>query len=417
MQAAIPGNTISLSKSSDTGATWAPLENGPQGAAIDVSPHPSDPLKLVVLAESGVFRSTDGGSTWTQSAVMPFATALGRSPVSAGLLYAAFNFGQVSVSIDDGVRCSTGTTVYPRVDQQVGSPTSASTIYAFSRTSSYRYFYQSTNGGATWKAASLTGLPAADFQSLVTVGDGTYYLAVASGIASRNGLFKSTDGGGTWASVTAGLPAALHPGQHSIAVAGTTIYYAQGGVYRSTDAGANWTLLATAPDSAGIAVSSQDRSMLYAITTAGTLQSTTDGGTTWSADATGLPKDLDLLSSAFAIASPSARSATRAQIAIFAIRGVLGGDNFTYSGSPTLATRAPRHLDSSGFKRCTSWESRRVVEAASIARTIGLPARRLRYLSPGPGWVRLPIVRLLTRPPLLLPMYRRRIRSSSGFSG
>ena len=310
MQAAIPGNTTSLSKSSDTGATWTPFESGLQGAAIDVSPHPSDPLKLVVLAESGVFRSTDGGSTWTQTAVMPFATALGRSPVSTGLLYAAFNGGQVSVSTDDGVTWSAVTTVNFKVDQLVASPTSASTVYAFSRTSSYSNFYQSTNGGATWKAASLTGLPAAEnFQSLVAVSDGTYYLAVASGIASRNGLFKSTDGGGTWASVSAGLPAGLHPGQHSIAVAGTTIYYAQGGVYRSTDAGANWTLLATAPDSAGIAVSSQDRSVFYAITTAGTLQSTTDGGATWSADATGLPKDLDLLSSAFAIASPSARSA------------------------------------------------------------------------------------------------------------
>ncbi|HCV44390.1 MAG TPA: hypothetical protein DGH68_12955, partial [Bacteroidetes bacterium] len=75
------------------------------------------------------------------------------------------------------------------------------------------------------------------------------------------GIYKSTDGGNTWAPSISGLlnltvqAMAISGSNPNILFCGTTQTGASNGVYKSTDAGATWTLSNTGITEASIAIS------------------------------------------------------------------------------------------------------------------------------------------------------------------
>ena len=92
------------------------------------------------------------------------------------------------------------------------------------------------------------------------------------------GLFKSTDGGGTWNRIHESLVGpAIDP------VTPTTIYAADTGrVFRSTDAGAKWAVVGSTDVSVkAFAIDPVTPTTLYGLGAA-TIIKSTDGGTTWS---------------------------------------------------------------------------------------------------------------------------------------
>ena len=114
--------------------------------------------------------------------------------------------------------------------------------------------------------------------------------------ATAGGVFKSTDGGASWSSVTDGFSVlsigalAMDPSNPNVIYAGTGESYAGhlgNGIFKSADAGVTWTLLGK-PAAAGafnyiqrLVVSPANPSHLYAATRAG-LYLSKDGGATWS---------------------------------------------------------------------------------------------------------------------------------------
>ena len=104
------------------------------------------------------------------------------------------------------------------------------------------------------------------------------------------GVFRSTDGGGTWQPASGGLPETYLPGL-AVDPNDPLVAYAGGSVvYKTSDGGASWVQAGSLPPSLvnSIAVDPSDSQVVYAGSYMGVFMST-DGGGAWSeVDPTGL---------------------------------------------------------------------------------------------------------------------------------
>jgi hypothetical protein len=132
-------------------------------------------------APNGIFKSTNGGVSWTLS-----STGLPLQPGS--------------------------TTAHYSVLAMVMDPTNRNVLYAavnpfFDNSSFIGNVYKSTNGGASWAVAG-SGLAGQDIRALVIDPDNSLRVFAASGgsVLNPGGVFVSEDGGTTWNSISAGLP-------------------------------------------------------------------------------------------------------------------------------------------------------------------------------------------------------------------
>ena len=154
--------------------------------------------RLLAATSSGVMRSSDGGSTWTQPTLgsAEEVSDLAVSPHDPDLIVAATPSG----------------------------------------------FFRSTDGGETWRQVS-SGLGGATQHALAFMpSDDPVLFATTSG-----GLFRSRDKGATWRLVNGGIP---HSDLTGIAVSpdGRTVYasdFTWGGIFRSVDGGSTWDRMNT----------------------------------------------------------------------------------------------------------------------------------------------------------------------------
>ena len=107
--------------------------------------------------------------------------------------------------------------------------------------------YKSTNGGLSWSAAS-NGLPSDQGVCSLVIDPATPSILYAGTFSG--GVFKSTDGGGSWAAVNNGQPyrsvSSLAIDPATPATLYTSVFYSykggsgSGGVFKSTDGGGSW---------------------------------------------------------------------------------------------------------------------------------------------------------------------------------
>ncbi|MDP3149364.1 MAG: T9SS type A sorting domain-containing protein [Ignavibacteria bacterium] len=174
--------------------------------------------------------------------------------------------------------------------------------------------WKTTNGGITWNDLSsqfelLTfGAIAIDPQNPETVYAGTGELLAGwdMNTYSGDGIYKSTDGGNTWAKINQGIGNSTHiaalavsPGNSNIILAALASGnwfkgdMSNEGIWRSTDAGATWTRVKALQDPNDIVFHPTDPNRVYfscggGYTTAGVYAST-NGGVNWIQTNTGLP--------------------------------------------------------------------------------------------------------------------------------
>ena len=126
---------------------------------------------------------------------------------------------------------------------------------------------------------AFVSLPAAGSRSWrgVATHDGvTVYAVVYGGV-----IYKSADGGATWAALSSG-------GRYWYGVAthdGVTVYaVVHGGViYKSADGGATWAALSSAGSRNWHGIATHDGVTVYAAVYGGAIYKSTDGGATWAA--------------------------------------------------------------------------------------------------------------------------------------
>ena len=229
-------------KTIDAGQNWSPISDTkiPLGSigAIEVAQSDpdvvyvgtgSDGVRSNVSIGRGVYKSTDAGQTWTFMGLRDVGQigAMRVHPSNADVIYVS----------------ATGNPFKPN---------------------SERGIFRSRDGGRNWQRVLYVSDSTGGADVELQPGNPDVVFAVMSRIerkpwtiisgAREGGIYKSTDGGETWARLTNGLPNELI-GKGNIGVTAANpsrlylLYEAKpgGGLYRSDDAGATWALVNSTP--------------------------------------------------------------------------------------------------------------------------------------------------------------------------
>lgn len=226
-----------LWKSTDGGTTWSPLtDNFARLSSGSVAIDPNNPSTIYYGTGElnfnidgypgvGVFKSTDGGGSWSQI----------LSTASVPLYYTS----KIVVS-------------------------SNSTVYV----SGLYDAYKSTDGGSSWTELGLTNGAVDDIVVDPTNANVLYasYGSTWTGDSANYGIHKSTNGGASWTWLTSGLPPTSQLSRISIATApsNTQVLYAAingnkpnnasvdtNRVYTSTNGGTSWSVLPSVSSNGG----------------------------------------------------------------------------------------------------------------------------------------------------------------------
>jgi photosystem II stability/assembly factor-like uncharacterized protein len=182
-EACIRGNIISgngIYKSTDAGKNWSFVGLKDTHAIGRIIVHPKNPDIAFVAAlghpfgpnqERGIFRTTDGGKSWTK------------------VLYKDENTGAIDVTFDP----SNPNILFAGLWQARRSP------WGMDSGGPGSGLYRSSDGGATWKRLDGHGLPSGILGRIgVTVAYGNPNRVWALIEADKGGLFRSDDGGENW---------------------------------------------------------------------------------------------------------------------------------------------------------------------------------------------------------------------------
>jgi photosystem II stability/assembly factor-like uncharacterized protein len=251
------------------------------GRVTTVTGVPSQPRTYYMgVASGGVFRTIDGGTTWT-----PITD--GKVPVgSTGCISVADSNPNIVYlgTGSDGIRSnvSTGRGVYKTTDAgatwtfaglynagQIGAlrihPTNPDIVWVSAMGNAFkpngeRGVFKTTDGGKNWKNVLFVSdqVGAMDVEIHPTNPDIVYAWmsrlerkpwTIISG-SREGGFYKSTDGGETFARIMTGLPSELiGKGNLAVSAAKPDRIYALveakpgGGFYRSDDVGRTWSLM------------------------------------------------------------------------------------------------------------------------------------------------------------------------------
>jgi photosystem II stability/assembly factor-like uncharacterized protein len=150
----------------------------------------------------GVLKSTDGGANWFQTGDLPnagtnyYGYKLIQHPGNANILFAATTAGIYRTTNAGTSWTQEQTGVFTDIEFKPGDP---NTMYAVRRGGASPFF-KSTDGGATWSNAGITGVPgtAERLAIGVSAANSAYvYLLTgpATGSGSFRGVYRSTNSG------------------------------------------------------------------------------------------------------------------------------------------------------------------------------------------------------------------------------
>jgi photosystem II stability/assembly factor-like uncharacterized protein len=142
-------------RSTNAGATWEEVRSlslfqTPGGLAID----PQNPSRLFLNSAGLLYRTQDGGATWSVINSRAFFAPLVVDPKTPGTLYGV-GLG-VAKSTDDGrtwVDNKNGLPEHPGIRGLFVVPTTPTTLYAGTRDG----IFKSTDAGVNWEASDITG--------------------------------------------------------------------------------------------------------------------------------------------------------------------------------------------------------------------------------------------------------------------
>ena len=262
-------------KSTDAGKTWQHigLDDSRQIPSILVDPH--DPNLVMVAAQGnihalsetrGLYRSTDGGKTWTKTLYIDDQTGV-----------------QKIAWASDKPQVMLATTVRHFFD-----PNPARVGNSPSRPAGGTKLFKSTDEGLTWNEIGGHGLPTLSGRTCVAVAMNTD--AQRMFIVGDSGLYRSDDGGANWHQMDAAdRRVANGQGGYNCGVYVNSknpdiVYVINTCSYRSLDGGKTFTGFKGAPggdDPQQMWIDPNDGNRLFFGTDQGATISL-DGGTTWS---------------------------------------------------------------------------------------------------------------------------------------
>jgi len=256
-------------KSTDGGATWTNVGLRDTHIISGVVVDPRNPDTVLVAAggdhwsgnERGVYKTTDGGKNWKQVLFKDATTHvadLAADPDNPSILYAA---------------------LWHRADAPPGDDDKP-------KTEQDAFIYKSTDEGSTWSAVEGKGLPTEPMERVgVAVAPGTNGMRVYA-IATQ-GLFRSDDGGANWQRSTSDprVVGNTYFGRVFVDPKNADfVYVAQTSMYRSTDGGRTFEAWSGAPSGDDVHVlwinPASPQNMILGVDQGAIIS--VDGGKTWS---------------------------------------------------------------------------------------------------------------------------------------
>ena len=246
----------SLLKSIDAGNTWNVMSvvqsNGIGSLAVD----PQYPGTLYAGARDGVFKSTDGGQGWAKVLNSAQIVEVTVAPSEPNLVLAAASDG-VYRSDDNG---STWTrTLNSHAHSVKVAAADSQVVHAGTAEGVYR----SADGGLSW-ANQSSGLQYTDVGPLTVhpqdpnavlagsnIWQWTFHRDPFPASTEGEGIYKTTDGGGSWSKKTGGfidrdvVAVAVDPNNPDVVYVGPEC---SRGIFRSQDGGASWAFISGGPE-------------------------------------------------------------------------------------------------------------------------------------------------------------------------
>jgi hypothetical protein len=303
-------------KTTNDGGGWLDIGMQGMGSGSAMAIDPMNP-QIIYVAANGVYKSTNGGATWTKTSFPLEANAIAVDPVTPSNVYATaydrstFMPKGVYKSSDSGTMWAEVNTGLTSLDTDflVASPNA---LFVNAGNALYR----STNGAGNWTPVAGITFPyalawapsmptrvylarggagvhvsndsGATFGTAVSTGDVMQTLAVDPTNANlvygggRNDAFwTSTTGGASWTNTSTGISArsvgslAMVPSVPDTVLASTSQ-----GVFRTTNGGVSWSLASSA---AGGHLLFDATTPTRAYACGGTLYTSIDSGASWTA--------------------------------------------------------------------------------------------------------------------------------------
>ena len=296
---------------------WGVVSGRVRALAVD----PLNPQTIYIgAAAGGIWKTTNGGASWQDAggslASLTFG-AIAIDPSNSNIVYAgageSIRYFNTTTYSGKGIYKSTnGGSTWTQITSGLGStthfgavrvsPTSSSTVFAALGSGNYHAstpgnegLWRSTDAGTTWTRT----LNADDgFDVLPHPSTANRVYGATGGAVSTAGFYRSTNNGAGWTQVTTGLPASTSIHRMQLALSTGTpatlyalIYTEPSGVgtvslYRSTNDGTNWSSVGSSYTTGQgwydlmVAVNPTDVNEVYIGTEE--LRRSTNGGSTFS---------------------------------------------------------------------------------------------------------------------------------------
>ncbi len=201
-----------LWRTTNGGTTWTPLTDGmPRIGVSGIAVNYNNANTIYILTGDGdgkdtysvgVLKTTNGGETWLSTGLswepddFEFGYKLLMHPTNTNVLFAATSDGIQRTTNGGASWTQVQSGTFNDIEFKPGDP---SIMYAVTRTGSSTFF-RSTDGGASWSSAGITGTPtsATRIEIGVSPNDATCVFLLAGPATSTNnykGIYRSNNSG------------------------------------------------------------------------------------------------------------------------------------------------------------------------------------------------------------------------------
>jgi len=254
-------------------AQWTQT-NGPVGGTVSCLTNDGTNLYAGTQG-SGVFYSSNSGTSWTQEINGLNSTYINAMVISGSTVFAGGSSGLFS-STNNGASWTNLSSGISSSEPIMSLAANGSNIFAGTNGDGV---YYSSNGGSTW-TQSNTGLPAGQEITALAINGNTIFAGTIG-----NGIYLSTNNGASWTAVNTGLTGYSGQTVYSIVVKGSNIFATINayGVFLSTNNGTSWSSVNSGLPNLFLFSMAVNGADLFAATQNNGVYLSTNNGTSWTA--------------------------------------------------------------------------------------------------------------------------------------